>query len=284
MPRKLLHNTFRAVTGLCALTAFGVMVIAVSAIVQRGWPALRWSFFTDQIQLAGASGGIVYNLIGTGILLVTAFLASAPAALALALMHEVYLPPGRCRRGLNLLLYLLNGVPSILFGLFGFIVFVHGFGWGKSWLSGGLLLGFMILPTVTVAIISRLATIPRARMEAAAALGLCRPQIIRAVLLPQSVSGLLTGSLLGLARAAGETAPILFTATVFTGATVPDGIRENPVLSLPYHIFILAQDSFDPATGVQLWGTALTLLILVSALSLLALPARLRQYTPASHD
>lgn len=284
MKRSLIHHSFRAVTGFCALTAFGVMLIAVGAIVQRGWPALRWSFFTDQIQLAGASGGIVYNLIGTGILLGTAFIASAPVALALALMHEVYLPLGRWRRGLNLLLYLLNGVPSILFGLFGFIVFVHGLGWGKSWLSGGLLLGFMILPTVTVAIISRLATIPAARLEAAAALGLRRPQIIRAVILPQSVGGLLTGSLLGLARAAGETAPILFTATVFTGATVPDGILENPVLSLPYHIFILAQDSFDPATGVQLWGTALTLLILVSALSLLALPARLRQHTPASHD
>jgi phosphate transport system permease protein len=284
MKRKLMHHLFRAATGLCALAVCGISLVVIGAIVQRGWPALRWSFFTDQIQMAGASGGIVYNLIGTGILIATAFAASAPVALAVALMHEVYLPPGRWRRGLELLLYLLNGVPSILFGLFGFMVFVQWLGWGKSWFSGGLLLGFMILPTVTVALMGRLAAIPRARLEAAAALGLRRPQIIRAVLLPPSLGGLFTGALLGLARAAGETAPIMFTATVFTGATLPDGIRESPVLSLPYHIFILAQDSFDPATGVRLWGTALTLLLVVSALSLLALPARLRHHSPASHD
>ncbi len=284
MKRRLIHHVFRAATGLCALAVCGVLLVVIGAIVQRGWPALRWSFLTEQIQLAGASGGIFYNLLGTGILIATAFAASAPVALALALMHEVYLPPGRGRRGLGLSLYLLNGVPSILFGLFGFMVFMQWLGWGKSWLSGGLLLGFMILPTLTVALMGRLAAIPRARREAAAALGLRRPQIIRAVLLPPSLGGLVTGALLGLARAAGETAPIMFTATVFTGATLPDGIRESPVLSLPYHIFILAQDSFDPATGIRLWGTALTLLLVVSALSLLALPARLRQHSPASHD
>ena len=284
MKRRLIHQLFRAATGVCALGACGVLLVVVGAIVQRGWPALRWSFFTEQIQMAGASGGIVYNLLGTGILIASAFAASAPVALGLALMHEVYLPSGRWRRGLGLFLYLLNGVPSILFGLFGFVVFVQGLGWGKSWLSGGLLLGFMILPTVTVALVGRLAAVPRARLEAAAALGMRRPQIIRAVLLPPSMGGLVTGSLLGLARAAGETAPIMFTATVFTGATIPNGFRESPVLSLPYHIFILAQDSFDPATGVQLWGTALTLLLVVSALSLLALTSRLRQTSPSSHD
>lgn len=284
MKRSLIHQLFRAATGICAVGACGVLLVVIGAIVQRGWPALKWAFFTEQIQMAGASGGIVYNLLGTGILIASAFAASAPVALGLALMHEVYLPPGRWRRGQELLLYLLNGVPSILFGLFGFIVFVQGLGWGKSWFSGGLLLGFMILPTVTVALMGRLAAVPRAQLEAAAALGMRRPQIIRAVLLPPSLGGLVTGSLLGLARAAGETAPIMFTATVFTGATLPTGFKESPVLSLPYHIFILAQDSFDPATGVQLWGTALTLLLVVSALSLLALTARLRQPSPSSYD
>ena len=284
MKRKLIHHTFRAATGLCALAACSVLGVVIGAIVHRGWPALRWSFFTDQIQMAGASGGILYNLLGTGILIGTAFAVTAPVALAVALMHEVYLPCGRWRRLLGLLLYVLNGVPSILFGLFGFMVFVQWFGWGKSWLSGGLLLGFMILPTVTVALMGRLAAVPRTRLEAAAALGLRRSRIIRAVLLPPGIGGLVTGSLLGLARAAGETAPIMFTATVFMGATLPDGIRENPVLTLPYHIFILAQDSFDPATGTKLWGTALTLLLVVSTLGLLALPSRLCQNSPASHD
>ncbi len=106
-------------------------------------------------------------------------------------------------------------------------------------------------------------------------------QIVRAVILPQSWSGLITGSLLGLARAAGETAPIMFTATIFAGATFPTGVRESPVLSLPYHIFILAQDSFDPAVGAKLWGSALVLLALVLGLSLLALPLRLRIHEEA---
>src|SRR5688572_8672991 len=99
----------------------------------------------------------------------------------------------------------------------------------------------------------------------------------------QSWGGLITGSLLGLARAAGETAPIMFTATIFAGATFPHGIKENPVLSLPYHIFILAQDSFDPSVGTKLWGTALTLLGLTMLLSLLALPLRLKSHEEAHH-
>lgn len=180
-----------------------------------------------------------------------------------------------------LLLYVLNGVPSLLFGLFGFIVFVKFLGLGKSWLSGGILLGLMILPTVTAALIERIASIPRSYLEAAAGLGLSTPQMIWSVILPQASGGLVTGSLLGLARAAGETAPIMFTATIFAGATFPSGIKESPVLSLPYHIFILAQDSFDPSVGAKVWGTAVVLLALVGALSLIALPLRMRIHEEA---
>ena len=122
---------------------------------------------------------------------------------------------------------------------------------------------------------------PARYLEAAAGLGLSQSQIVRSVLLPQSLGGLVTGSLLGLARAAGETAPIMFTATIFAGATFPHGIKESPVLSLPYHIFILAQDSFDPAVGGKVWGTALVLLGLVLGLSLVALPARLKLHEEA---
>jgi phosphate transport system permease protein len=279
--RKVTDRLVAAIAGACAVIAVAILLGLVFVVAQRGAPALSWSFFTEQIRLVGAAGGILWNLIGTSILLASAFLICAPLAIALALLERVWLPRDSARRSLRTLLYTLNGLPSIIFGLFGFIVFVQWCGWGKSWLIGGIVLALSMLPTVTVSLIERLQAIPLKYVEAAAALGLNRAQIIWAVLLPQAWGGLLTGSLLGLARAAGETAPIMFTATIFAGATWPSAIKDNPVLTLPYHIFILAQDSFDPAVGSKLWGAALVLLGLVFALSLLALPSRLRIHEEA---
>jgi phosphate transport system permease protein len=256
----------------------------VGAIFFRGLPAISWNFLTEQIRLVGAAGGIFYNLIGTLILIGTALIVSTPVALGAGLLCGVYYRQSRWRERFMALLYLLNGVPSILFGILGLIVFVKFLGWGKSWLSGGILLAMMILPTVSIALIERIESLPVKYLEAAAGLGLSSAQIIWSVIVPQSFNGLITGSLLGLARAAGETAPIMFTATIFAGATLPHGIKESPVLSLPYHIFILAQDSFDPSVGEKLWGTALVMVGLVFVLSLIALPVRLRIHEEAQHQ
>jgi len=282
--RHLFDLVFRILAGLCALLACGVLATIVGAILVKGFPAVSWQFLTEQIRLVGAEGGIFYNIVGTLILLGTALVVSAPLAIGTALVVGFYLRDARWGRRFQLLLYVLNGVPSLLFGLFGFIVFVKFLGWGKSWLIGGILLGLMILPTVTVALLERIRAVPARYLEAAAGLGLRPAQIVWSVLLPQSFGGWITGSLLGLARAAGETAPIMFTATIFAGATLPQGIKESPVLSLPYHIFILAQDSFDPAVGPKVWGTAVVLLALVFGLGLIALPLRLRLHEEATHD
>ncbi len=280
--RKLSDFVIAAMAGLCALISVGILVGLVFVVAQRGIPALSWSFFTEQIRLVGAAGGIFWNLIGTMILLAAAFMICAPLAVGLALVERVWLRNPAARRGLRTALYTLNGLPSIIFGIFGFIVFVQWCGWGKSWLVGGLVLALSMLPTVTVSFLERLKAIPPTYVEAAAALGLRRAQIVWAVLLPQAWGGLLTGSLLGLARAAGETAPIMFTCTIFAGATWPQGIKESPVLTLPYHIFVLAQDSFDPAVGAKLWGAALVLLGLVFSLSLIALPSRIQLHEEAN--
>lgn len=269
------------VCGFCAMLACALLFGLVFVIAQRGFPALSWTFFTEQIRQVGSAGGIFYNLIGTLILIGSALLICAPVATGLALTHSVYLRNDAAKSRLGLFLYTLNGIPSIVLGIFGFIVFLKFFGWGKSWLSGGIILALMMLPTVTVALIERISALPKKYVEAAAGLGLSQSQIVWSVILPQSWNGLITGSLLGLARAAGETAPIMFTATIFAGATLPHGIRESPVLSLPYHIFILAQDSFDPGVGAKLWGSALVLLGLVFGLSILALPARLKLHEEA---
>ncbi len=283
MKRKLIHHLFRIFTGLCALFSCAVLLGIVFFIASRGWSAISWSFLTEQIALVGAAGGIFYNLVGTVILLLTALVFCTPLALGIAIVHSVYLRESRHRGKVTVLLYLVNGVPSILFGIVGMIIFVQWLGWGKSWLAGGILLGVMILPTVVVTLIERIGSLPRRYIEAASGLGLRQSQIIRSVILPQSLSGLVTGLMLGLARAAGETAPIMFTATIFAGATFPDAIKESPVLSLPYHIFILAQDSFDPAVKAKLWGAAFILIVLVFGLSLLALPARLKIHEEANH-
>lgn len=279
--RRWAERLFVLAAGLCALLACAVMSAIVLAIFWRGGSALSWRFFTEQIRLVGADGGIFFNLVGTLILLATALIVSAPIAVAVALMQGVYLGRRGAER-LGLVLYLLNGVPSILFGLFGLIAFVKFLGWGKSWLAGGILLGVMMLPTVTVALAERIKVLPRKYIEAARGLGMSRSQVVWSVILPQCRSGLITGSLLGLARAAGETAPIMFTATIFAGAGWPKAIAESPVLSLPYHIFVLAQDSFNPNVGAKLWGAAAVLLMLVFLFSLIALPIRMKTHEEAS--
>ncbi|MCI0365444.1 MAG: ABC transporter permease subunit [Phycisphaerales bacterium] len=281
--RRWLDRALLGVTGMCAALAFGVLLLLLVSIAYRGVPALSWNFLTEQIRLVGAAGGIFFNLIGTLILIGTAALVCAPLAIGIALTHSVYLKSDRARRALSLLLYVLNGVPSILFGILGLIVFVKFLGWGKSWMVGGLLLGLMILPTATVALIERIKVLPVKYIEAARGLGLNRAQVVRSVILRQSAGGLVTGLLLGLARAAGETAPIMFTATIFAGATWPTGVHESPVLSLPYHIFILAQDSYDPAVAAKVWGTATVLLVLVFLLSAIALPLRVKIHEEARH-
>lgn len=280
--RKLVDWLLIVICGGSALFVCALLVGLIVVIYHRGAPAVSWTFLTEQIRQVGAQGGIFFNLIGTLILIITALVVCSPLAIGLALMERVYVRNPRTRRALTTFLYTMNGLPSIVFGIFGFVFFVKWLGWGKSWVGGGILLGAMILPTVTVALIERIKALPAKYVEAAAALGLNEAQIIWSVILPQSSSGLLTGSLLGLARAAGETAPIMFTATIFAGATIPHGVKNSPVLSLPYHIFILAQDSFDPSVGAKLWGSALVLLGLVLLLAVIALPSRLKMHEEAN--
>lgn len=281
--RRAADRLVTSLATLCAITALCVVGGIVVAIAWRGAGALSLEFLTDSMREAGSSGGILYNILGTLILLATALAVSLPVATALALLHGVYLRSERARERLWVALAVANGIPSILFGLFGLLVFVHTLGMGKSWLTGGILLGMMMVPTVAVTLAERIRALPAKYIEAAAGLGLSTARTVRSVILPQCTGGLVTGSLLGLARVAGETAPILFTATVFAGVTLPRGVSDSPVLTLPYHIFVLSQDSLDLDARARVWSAALVLLALVLALSLVALPARLRSHEEARH-
>ena len=126
--RKMLDVLVVVAAGLCAFVAVGILAGLVYVIAQRGGPAIRWNFLTEQIRSVGASGGIFWNLVGTAILLATAFAACAPLAMGLALVERVWLRQPGARRALRTILYTMNGVPSIVFKLFKFIVFVQGCG------------------------------------------------------------------------------------------------------------------------------------------------------------
>ena len=146
---------------------------------------------------------------------------------------------------------------------------------GVSWIIGSILLATMILPTVTVSIYQAMRAIPDGYRENAMALGLSRAQMVRHVIIPQSLHGIVTGLLIGLARAIGETAPIMFVATAFSGVSWPRSINE-PVASLPTHILALAQQATNPDALRNAWGASFTLILIVVLLSSLAYIARNR--------
>ncbi len=281
--RKWIDRGLPIACAICAVACCALLLGIVATILARGLPVLSGEFLSAADGELLGSGGIRYQLFGTVLLVATALAVGAPLALGWALVQAVWVRSQRGRRLLRRTLYAVNAVPSILFGIFGLIVFVKYLDWGKSWLAGGILLGLMIVPTIAVALVERIEALPAKYVRAAAGLGLSKGRIVTSVILPQCWSGGASGALIGLARAAGETAPILFTAAVFSGVTVPHGVVESPVLALPYHIFVLAQDSFDPEAGAHLWGSAFVLLALVLALSLLALPLRLRAAEEAQH-
>lgn len=268
---RVLRGVRLGAVGLPLLLLAGV----VGLLLARGSVALSPSFWTTAS--TGASGGGVRDqVLGTVLLVAVAGLLALPLGLGLGLVLGEHAPAG-LRRALRTATLVLGGVPTILLGLAGYAVFSTALGWGKSWLAGSLVLAVVVVPVVALTTATRLDALPPEAREAALALGLSRTQLVRSVLLPHARPAVLTGLLLGLARAAGETAPLLFTATVFAGAGgLPHGVVQAPVEALPTHVFQLAQDAAEPAAVAAAWGSALVLVVLAGLLLLAALPARRR--------
>lgn len=282
--RKLSTPLLTVTTGLAAGIVIAFTLAIAAILVWKGHGAVSWDFLSDETSEAGAAGGLRWQILGTVILIATAAAVTVPVATSLAVLHSFLLPSeSKRQRLLGFVLQVFNAVPSIIFGIIGLLVFTRFFDWGKSWLAGGILLGVMIVPTIAIIAAHRISAIRPELLESAFGLGLGRGRIVRSVVLPQCASALVSGTLLGLARAAGETAPILFVAAIFSGAAVPEGIRDQPVLALPYHIFVLAQDSFHDESRANMWGAALVLVSLITLLGLLALPLRRKLHDAASH-
>lgn len=258
----------RAVTGLISMMTLAgcfVLILIAGMVLWKGWPALSLSFLTQESRDFGSAGGIYYQTMGTLILMFGAALVCLPVALGSVLFQTEFLHSEKIKKLFRLLIYSLNGVPTIIFGLVGYLFFGIFLKTGISWITGALILSVMILPTVQVAIQEAVDSIPEQYRETGSALGLTPWRQIRSIIIPQSVFGIVTGMLLGLARAAGETAAIMFTATAFSGILLPQ-TWSDPVTTLQTHILTLAQEAVNPQALTNAWGAGLALLTIVFGL------------------
>lgn len=273
MNRDIKEKIFIYTTGI--LNAFGcsILLLMVAVILIKGLPAISLEFLTSPSKNFGAGGGIIAQIFGSMLIVFGAAVFSLPIALGTTLYQTEFLTSPSIKKISNTLIYVLNGVPSIVFGLFGLIFYVHFLGLGISWVVGSLILGTMIIPTIIVSIKNAIESIAIEYREAGEVLGLSKWRVIGSVVLPSSLHGMVTGLLMGLARAAGETAPIMFTATVFSGILFPSSFSD-PVTTLPTHMLYLSFEATNPQALLNARGSALVLLSMVFAMSIISLYVR----------
>lgn len=244
------------------------VLLIIYFLAACGLPGLSWEFLTAMPRDNMRAGGIMPAIVGTLLLVAGTVLFSLPLGVFSAVYLSEYARRGWLTRIIRLAIVNLAGVPSVVYGLFGLGIFVMLLRFNASLLSGSLTLALLILPVVITASEEALRSIPNSYREASLALGATRWQTVRRVVLPNALPGILTGLILGVARAAGETAPILFTAAAFFLPRLPRTIFDQ-VMALPYHLYIIATQVPDAPPRIQ-WGTALVLLLLVLGMNLIA--------------
>jgi phosphate transport system permease protein len=249
----------------------------ISVILFRGIGAISWEFLTQPHFRLGQQGGISTCIEGTFWLVIGAMLISAPLGIGAAIYLNEYSKHTGLKRVVTIAVGCLNGVPSVVYGLFGLAFLVATF--GLSLLAGSIILGLMNLPTIILTSQEALKSVPNSLREGSVALGATRWQTIRKVVIPSALPGVLTGLIIGVARAAGETAPIMWTAVTFSATPVhmfygviPDVTQ--PANNLCYHLLNLIY--FLGAWDVEqnAWGTALVLLALVLSINMVAILVR----------
>jgi phosphate transport system permease protein len=252
------------------ITVIVILGIILIYIVSNGAGAISWEFLTSEPADAGRAGGIFPAIIGTFYLIAGAILIALPLGVGSAVYLTEYTKEGKLTKIIRAGADLLNGTPSIVFGLFGFAFFVLYLKMGISLLAGQITLAFMVLPAIIRTTEEALKSVPQSLREGSLALGATKWQTIKRVVLPPAAPGILTGAILGIGRAAGETAPIMFTAAAFSGA-IPSSVFQ-PVMSLPYHLYILSTNV--PNSASYAGGTALVLLLLVVGIYMIAVLIR----------
>jgi phosphate transport system permease protein len=246
--------------------------LIVVIIVQKGLPAINWQFLTDMPRQGMRAGGIFPAIVGTSYLVIGAILFALPIGLLAAIYLSEYAKDNILNRLIKLSIVNLAGVPSVVYGLFGLALFVVFFKFGASILSGSLTLGIMILPLIITASREALESVPQSFREVSLSLGASKWQTIRHIVLPNAIPGILTGTILGLGRAAGETAPILFTVAAFYLPQLPKSIFDQ-AMALPYHLYVISTQVPNVDERIR-YGTALVLLVMVLFMNLVAIIIR----------
>ena len=265
--QKTMFLSFRIAVAINAVA----LLIIVYFMVINGWRAINWTFLTQPPMDSMTKGGILPCIVGTLGLSLGAIIIAFPIGVASAVYLNEYARPGIMLRIIRLGINNLAGVPSVVFGLFGLAFFVTFLKMGVSLLAGALTLAVMSLPVIIGSTEEALKAVQNTYREASLGLGATKLQTIFRVVLPSALPGILTGGILGVSRAAGETAPIMFTAAVFFTPHLPKSIFDE-IMALPYHIYVLATAGTEiEKTRPLQYGTALVLIALVLGMNLLAI-------------
>jgi phosphate transport system permease protein len=268
MNRYLMQRIGFALLGLTALAVVVPILLVVGTIVVRGIGAVSWEFLTAMPRGGMKAGGILPALVGTLLLTLGTALAAIPVGVGGAIYLAEYARDTWVTRAIRLAIVNLAGVPSVVYGLFGLGLFVLFLQFGTSILAGSLTLAIMTLPIIISTAEEALRAVPTEFRTVSASLGGTRWQGIRHIVLPQALPGIITGIILGLLRAAGETAPILFTVAAFFLPRLPQSPFDQ-TMALPYHLYVISTQVPGMPLETQ-YGTALVLLALVLSMNVIA--------------
>lgn len=263
-----------AVLFSCTILVVLPVLVVLAIITYKGISAISFDFLLGMPESGMNAGGIFPAILGTLYLVSGAILFAVPLGVMSAIYLVEYSKDNLISRIIKLAIVNLAGVPSVVYGLFGLGIFVVFLGFGVSILSGSLTLGIMILPVIITASCEALESVPRSFRMVSRSLGASRWQTIQHAVLPHALPGILTGTILGLGRAAGETAPILFTVAAFYLPRLPESVFDQ-TMALPYHLYVISTQ----VPGIRedfRFGTALVLLLLVLILNLSAIVLRYR--------
>ncbi len=244
------------------------IIVLIGVIVVQGWPAINAEFLFTAPRDGMRAGGIWPAIVGTFWLMVGTAIFSVPLGVAIGIYLSEYARDNKFTRTIRLAIINLAGIPSVVYGLFGLGLFVLVLGFGSSILAGSLTLAIMTLPVIISTSEEALRSVPQSFRTVSVSLGGTKWQTIRKVVLPNALPGIITGVILGLERAVGETAPILFTVAAFYLPTLPTSIFDR-TMALPYHLFVISTQVPGMPLHLQ-FGTALVLLVFVLSMNLVA--------------